>query len=133
MMNQGKIIQADTAKAVYTRPASGFVASFMGNYNLLTAEQARQLLGLKICGKLAIRPESIYIREPGRDYGPAMTPAVPARIAGHQLLGNVIRYHVQAAGCLLTVDRLNRGADALLAIGSSLELVFNSTELKEVA
>ncbi|OIN06602.1 ABC transporter ATP-binding protein [Oceanisphaera psychrotolerans] len=133
VMNQGQIVQADTAEAVYTRPANDFVAGFMGNYNLLTPEQARQLLGLEISGRLAVRPESIYIREPGRDYGPAMTAPVTATVASHQLLGNVIRYRIRVADCLLTVDRLNRGADALLPAGSPLELIFNSTELKEVA
>ncbi|WP_298722273.1 ABC transporter ATP-binding protein [uncultured Oceanisphaera sp.] len=133
VMNKGKIVQADTAEAVYTRPANDFVAGFMGNYNLLTSEQARQLLGLDIRGRLAVRPESIYIREPGRDYGPAMTTPITASVTSHQLLGNVIRYRIQAAGCLLTVDRLNRGADALLPAGSPLELIFNSNELKEVA
>ncbi|WP_116472705.1 ABC transporter ATP-binding protein [Zobellella maritima] len=133
VMNQGQIVQAGTAEAVYTRPANDFVAGFMGNYNLLTPEQARRLLGLTINGRLAVRPESIYIRESGRDYGPAMTSPVPAMVTGHQLLGNVIRYRIQAAGCQLTVDRLNRGADALLPAGSPLELVFNRTELKEVA
>ncbi|GAA3721583.1 ABC transporter ATP-binding protein [Oceanisphaera sediminis] len=133
VMNKGQIVQADTAEAVYTRPANDFVAGFMGNYNLLTPEQARQLLGLDIRGRLAVRPESIYIREPGRDYGPAMTAPITASVTSHQLLGNVIRYRIQAAGCLLTVDRLNRGADALLPTGSPLELIFNSNELKEVA
>ncbi len=126
-------MQADTAEAVYTRPANDFVAGFMGNYNLLTPEQAKQLLGLDISGRLAVRPESIYIREPGRDYGAAMSPPLKATVASHQLLGNVIRYRIRAAGCLLTVDRLNRGADALLPAGSPLELIFDSTELKEVA
>ncbi|MFD1007232.1 MULTISPECIES: ABC transporter ATP-binding protein [Oceanisphaera] len=133
VMNQGKIVQAGTAEAVYTRPANDFVAGFIGNYNLLCPAQAHVLLGLSIRGKLAVRPESIYIRELGRDYGPAMTAPVPAKVTGHQLLGNVIRYRIEAAGCLLTVDRLNRGADALLAIGSPLELLFNRNELKEVA
>lgn len=133
VMNQGQIVQADTAEAVYTRPANDFVAGFIGNYNLLSPEQAHRLLGLAITGKLALRPESIYIREPGRNYGPAMTAPIAARVIRHQLLGNVIRYHIEAAGCLLTVDSLNRGARALLPTGSTLELLFDRTELKEVA
>ena len=133
VMNKGQIVQADTAEAVYTRPANDFVAGFIGNYNLLSPEQAHLLLGMTIRGKLALRPESIYIREPARDYGPAMTAPIPARVRHHQLLGNVIRYHMEAAGCLLTVDSLNRGARALLPVGSTLELLFDRTELKEVA
>ncbi|WP_417618766.1 ABC transporter ATP-binding protein [Oceanisphaera sp.] len=133
VMNKGQIVQADTAEAVYTRPANDFVAGFIGNYNLLSPEQAYLLLGMTIRGRLALRPESIYIRELGRDYGPAMTAPIPARVRHHQLLGNVIRYQVEAAGCLLTVDSLNRGARALLPVDSTLELLFDRTELKEVA
>ncbi|WP_319781544.1 ABC transporter ATP-binding protein [Oceanisphaera sp. IT1-181] len=133
VMNQGQIVQADTAEAVYTRPANDFVASFIGNYNLLSAEQTYLLLKLTIHGRLAVRPESIYIREQGRDYGPAMSPPIPAKVSSHQLLGNVIRYRIEAAGCLLTVDKLNRGAEALLSVGSPLELLFDCNELKEVA
>lgn len=133
VMHQGQIVQAGTAEAVYTRPANDFVAGFIGNYNLLCPVQAHALLGLSISGRLAVRPESIYIREWGRDYGPTMTTPIPAKVRGHQLLGNVIRYRIEAAGCLLTVDRLNRGADALLSVGSPLELIFDCSELKEVA
>ncbi|MBO1520205.1 ABC transporter ATP-binding protein [Oceanisphaera pacifica] len=133
VMNQGQIVQADTAEVVYTRPATDFVAGFIGNYNLLSPAQAYTLLGLNINARLAVRPESIYIREWGRDYGPTMTAPIPAKVIAHQLLGNVIRYRIEAAGCLLTVDRLNRGADTLLSVGSPLELLFDCTELKEVA
>ena len=137
VMNEGHIVQADTPEAIYTRPANDFVASFIGNYNLLSAEQAHSLLGLSIRGRLAVRPESIYIRELGQargpDYGSAMSLPILGKVAGHQLLGNVIRYQIQAVNCLLTVDKLNRGARALLSAGSPVELLFDCNELQEVA
>ncbi|MGO4998353.1 ABC transporter ATP-binding protein [Oceanisphaera sp. W20_SRM_FM3] len=149
VMNEGQIVQADTAEAIYTRPANDFVAGFIGNYNLLSAAQAYTLLGLKIRGRLAVRPESIYIRkldselkrdltrelgqELGRDYGSAMPLPILGKVMGHQLLGNVIRYQIQALNCLLTVDKLNRGATAVLSVGSHLELLFDYKELQEVA
>jgi putative spermidine/putrescine transport system ATP-binding protein len=133
VMNQGSIVQTDTAEAVYTRPASDFVAGFMGSYNLLGPAQAQALFGLHIAGKLAIRPEAIYIREPGRDYGPAMSPPLPAEVEQHRLLGNVIRYRVRLEHATLEVDTLNRGPQALLPAGSRVELLFPRDELKEVA
>jgi HAD superfamily hydrolase (TIGR01490 family) len=54
LMNKGKIVQQGSAEHIYTQPNNEFVASFMGNYNLLSAPQASQLLGLNIQGKLAI-------------------------------------------------------------------------------
>ena len=40
LMNKGSIVQSGTPEQIYTRPASEFVAGFIGNYNLLGAEQA---------------------------------------------------------------------------------------------
>lgn len=133
LMNKGKIVQQGSAEHIYTQPADEFVASFMGNYNLLNAQQASQLLGLSIEGKLAIRPESIYMREQGRDYAPHISKPTDAVIKSHQLLGNVIRYQVQAKGCDFAVDLLNRSSERLLQPGSSLELLFNLNELKQVS
>ena len=137
VMNEGQIVQADTAEAIYTRPVNDFVASFIGNYNLLSAEQTHSLLGLSIRGRLAVRPESIYIRELGhaigQDDGSAMSLPILGKVTGHQLLGNVIRYQIQTVNCLLTVDKLNHGAQALLSVGSSVELLFDCNELQEVA
>lgn len=36
VMNQGKLLQVDTAQKVYTRPATEFVASFIGHNNMIT-------------------------------------------------------------------------------------------------
>ncbi|WP_420029799.1 hypothetical protein [Moellerella wisconsensis] len=62
LMNQGAIIQNDSAENIYTQPANQFVARFMGHYNLIEAEKANKLLGINQQGMLAIRPESIYVR-----------------------------------------------------------------------
>jgi putative spermidine/putrescine transport system ATP-binding protein len=45
LMNKGSIVQSGTPEQIYTRPASEFVASFIGNYNLLGGEQAKSLFG----------------------------------------------------------------------------------------
>ena len=133
LMNQGKIIQQGSAEHIYTQPNNEFVAGFMGNYNLLNAQQAKQLLNLDINGKLAIRPESIYVRETGREYAPHISAPTAAIIKSHQLLGNIIRYQVQAQGCDISVDLLNRSSERLLQPGSHLELLFNLNELQQVS
>lgn len=45
LMNKGAIVQSGTPEQIYTRPASEFVAGFIGNYNLLGAEQGKSLFG----------------------------------------------------------------------------------------
>ncbi|WKY93986.1 ABC transporter ATP-binding protein [Vibrio metoecus] len=132
LMHQGKIVQTGSPEQIYTQPANEFVASFMGHYNVVDAQQAKALLNLDTSLKVAIRPESIYVREAGRHYGEHISALQPAVVLNHQLLGNVIRYQVQVAECELTVDLLNRSSQRLLAKGSQLELMFNLNEVQPV-
>ncbi len=41
LMNAGRIVQSGDAETLYTAPENAFAAGFIGNYNLLDAEQAR--------------------------------------------------------------------------------------------
>ncbi|WP_134477076.1 TOBE domain-containing protein, partial [Pseudomonas aeruginosa] len=105
---------------------NAFAAGFIGNYNLLDAEQASRLLGQPCAHQVAIRPESLRL-----GYEPSE--GVPALVRSHSLLGNVIRYRVEAAGVELTVDVLNRSADRLYPAGSQLTLVIDRNSIREVA
>ncbi|HHQ4580347.1 ABC transporter ATP-binding protein [Aeromonas hydrophila] len=130
LMNKGSIVQSGTPEQIYTRPASAFVASFIGNYNLLGAEQGKSLFGPRFQGKLALRPESLSLLPAGAH---SDEPHLPGVISGRQLLGNVIRYQVECEAGLLTVDCLNRSAGDLLAVGSAVTLVVAQDQLCEVA
>ncbi|BDC80370.1 TPA: ABC transporter ATP-binding protein [Aeromonas hydrophila] len=130
LMNKGSIVQSGTPEEIYTHPASEFVASFIGNYNLLDGEQASALFGPRFQGKLALRPESLSLLPADAR---SDEPHLPGVISGQQLLGNVIRYQVSCAAGLLTVDCLNRCAGDLLAVGSAVTLVVARDQLCEVA
>ena len=132
LMNKGEIVQAGTPEEIYTQPTNEFVAGFMGHYNLVEADHAKQLFNINTQSKVAIRPESIYVKEQGRQYGNHISAPQSGTIKNHQLLGNVIRYQVQVNECELTVDLLNRSSERLLANGSQLELLFNLNEIQPV-
>ncbi|GAA4033862.1 ABC transporter ATP-binding protein [Actimicrobium antarcticum] len=132
VMEGGRIVQQGSAEAIYTRPASAFVAGFMGSFNVLDGAQASRLLGLQIPGQLAIRPESIRITASGRLPQDPCQPCIAAIVKHHQLLGNVIRYHVTAQACTLMVDTLNRSPAGLLAPGAAVDLHFDPTEFQPV-
>ncbi|CAH0530842.1 Vitamin B12 import ATP-binding protein BtuD [Allocatenococcus thiocycli] len=132
LMNKGEIVQAGTPEEIYTQPANEFVAGFMGHYNLVEADHAKQLFNIDTQSKVAIRPESIYVREQGRQYGNHISAPQNGIIKNHQLLGNVIRYQVEVNECELTVDLLNRSSERLLANGRQLELLFNLNEIQPV-
>lgn len=127
LMNKGKIVQNGNAEMLYTQPADLFAAGFIGNYNVLNAEQAAQLTGytFNFNAQVAIRPESIQLCMPDR--------GIPAQIVGHSLLGNVIRYRVRAQGVELSVDVLNRSHHDLYADGTLVGIQLDRGTLREVA
>jgi putative spermidine/putrescine transport system ATP-binding protein len=124
LMNQGKIIQSGDAETLYTAPVDVFAAGFIGNYNLLDADSASKLLQRTVTGRIAIRPEAIELRLNGE---------LDAQVRSHSLLGNVIRYKVEARGVELVVDVLNRSAADLHPDGQRLALSIDPTALCVVA
>ena len=126
LMNAGRIVQSGDAETLYTAPENAFAAGFIGNYNLLDAAQATRLLDRPFRQQVAIRPESLRLSvEPGE--------GIPVRVLSHSLLGNVIRYRVDAGGVELTVDVLNRSAERLYPAGTELGLQIDIESIREVA
>ncbi|MBY4677489.1 TOBE domain-containing protein [Marinobacterium arenosum] len=95
--------------------------------------QAAELLDLQTNKQLAARPESIYIREPGRQYTGNLSPTLSGTVKSSLLLGNVIRYRVDVDGHQLTVDLLNRSSERMAGRGARRELMFSLDEVREVA
>lgn len=124
LMNAGKIIQSGAAETLYTAPVDAFAAGFIGNYNLLDADAASRLLQRPINSRVAIRPESIQLDANG---------TIDAQVRSHSLLGNVIRYRVEAYGVELLVDVLNRSPADLLHNGQAIALHIEAQAIQEVA
>lgn len=124
LMNAGKIVQSGNAETLYSEPVDAFAAGFIGNYNLISAEDASRLLGRTVSSRVAIRPEAIAISHDG---------AIEASIRSHSLLGNVIRYRVEARGIELLVDVLNRSESDLHAKGQHMKLTIEDLAVREVA
>jgi ABC-type Fe3+/spermidine/putrescine transport system ATPase subunit len=97
VMNHGRIEQLGTPEDVYERPATAFVADFVGASSVLTARATADDL-VEICGariavkldrslragetvRLVIRPERVA-------FGPAGPNTVPARVIGVMYLGD---------------------------------------------
>ncbi|MFG3062576.1 ABC transporter ATP-binding protein [Streptomyces sp. NPDC048231] len=59
VFNQGRIEQVGTPAEIYERPATAFVASFVGTSNLLRGEAAERVTGT--AGTYSIRPEKIRV------------------------------------------------------------------------
>ncbi|MFC5697260.1 ABC transporter ATP-binding protein [Pseudomonas sp. GCM10022186] len=124
LMNAGRIVQSGDAETLYTAPVDAFAAGFIGNYNLLDAETASRLLQRPVNGRIAIRPEAITLSADG---------GIEAEVRSHSLLGNVVRYRVEARGVELVVDVLNRSAEDLHRKGQRIGLCIDDHAIREVA
>lgn len=63
VFNHGRIEQVGTPREIYERPATAFVAGFVGTSNVLGAAQSQTLLGL--AAPHSVRPERIRLVPPG--------------------------------------------------------------------
>ncbi|MFI1292197.1 ABC transporter ATP-binding protein [Streptomyces sp. NPDC020792] len=59
VFHQGRVEQVGTPAEIYERPATPFVASFVGTSNLLEGESAQRILGIP--GTHSVRPEKIRV------------------------------------------------------------------------
>ena len=118
LMYGGKIEQSATPARMYTEPVSKFAASFIGHYNILSADSFKRLTGLEGEGKdVAFRPELVEIhREPQEKEGAVTFKGKVSLSLPH---GNILRYAVAANGEQIDVDVLFKKA----------ELIPNQTEV----
>ena len=63
VFNRGRIEQVGTPADLYEKPATAFVAGFVGTSNLIRGAAAEALLGSS--GLFTVRPEKIRLAEPG--------------------------------------------------------------------
>ncbi|HEX2806320.1 MAG TPA: ABC transporter ATP-binding protein, partial [Kineosporiaceae bacterium] len=68
VFHRGRIEQVGTPADIYERPASAFVAGFVGTSNLLHPTAARGVLGTE--GLFSVRPEKIRVVDPEQSAGP---------------------------------------------------------------
>ena len=114
VFNRGRVEQIGTPADVYERPATPFVAGFVGTSNLLRDEVAERLLGTR--GLFTVRPEKIRLAEPGTAPGPDEI-AADGTIRSVVYLGPDTRYIVALdAGSELVVTQQNLTTSSMEAL-----------------
>ncbi|WP_374970864.1 ABC transporter ATP-binding protein [Terrabacter sp. BE26] len=110
VFNAGRIEQVGTAHEVYEKPASAFVAGFVGTSNLLTGAAARAVN--RRDGSFAIRPEKLAVAPAGTSAGDGLESA-EGTLEEVVYGGSVTRYVVALdAGGRLTALEQNAGTRA---------------------
>jgi putative spermidine/putrescine transport system ATP-binding protein len=124
VFDHGRIAQVGTPEEVYERPATPFVAGFVGTSNLLTGAVAGQLIGRD--GTFSVRPEKIEMGTEG----------APGTIAEVIYAGPVTRYVVDLdAGARMVVVEQNRrtGSAALSDLrGKPVRLAWHEQHVIEI-
>jgi spermidine/putrescine transport system ATP-binding protein len=137
IMHAGRVEQLGTPEELYERPATRFVADFIGTTNLLTgtvegdglvrldggdlARVATHQLATGTAIEISLRPEAITVVE-------ADTPgAIAARIDQAAYLGTSVSYQVRTAGGLL-LSVLAPKTGARLPVDSDVAVSWPPTE-----
>lgn len=108
LFSNGQIIQSGTPVSMYTAPKTKFAASFMGNYNIISADDFAALVGEGEgnAKEIAIRPETIMLSKEVQTSGDGYL--LEGIIKNNSPRGNVLRYHVDVKGIKLNADVLFR-------------------------
>jgi iron(III) transport system ATP-binding protein len=135
VMDRGSVVQEGTAEDLYYRPASQFVAGFIGRVNLVTGTLAQTAdgrpgvaaLGTVIAAahvpqglvlgdavQLMMRPEALAI---ARDVEAA---ALRATVVSCTFLGEKVEYLLRCAGEILQSVRYNAGPAELVPEGAEV-------------
>jgi len=131
VMERGQVVQDGSAQELYYRPATEFVARFIGRTNLLKARIVSaaeiEIQGARIAfasGKppdatvmIVVRPEMIALRPDGSAGG---------RIVQRTFLGEKTDYQVALGGTVLQVTTSGQSVAGLLEPGAAVSVQFKA-------
>ena len=138
VMQDGRVLQISPPKELYERPATRFVADFVGTNNFIAGVcrdqsgphvavetpiglvRGRSAAGVAAGSRcvLAVRPENIAFGDGGDN-------VVDGRVTLASYLGNALRYDVEtAAGLVLKVDVKDPWHHEVLPVGEAVKLSF---------
>jgi putative spermidine/putrescine transport system ATP-binding protein len=129
VFNAGRIEQVGTPQEIYDRPATSFVAGFVGTSNLLDAEQSGRLLG--IAESHTLRPERIRLAD-GGEIGSNERSATGA-VDDVQYLGPISRVRITLAEGGRLVASVPSDELAGVAEGSTVRLAWPAEAALRVA
>jgi len=134
VFNRGRIEQVGAPADVYERPATAFVAGFVGTSNLLRGDVARTIVG--DAGTYTVRPEKIRLAGPDDPVRPDESSAL-GRVRSVVYLGPDTRFVVALdAGAELVVTQQNlvtSSMDALALEGTAVRLIWKRQHNYRVA
>jgi putative spermidine/putrescine transport system ATP-binding protein len=133
VFSEGKIEQVGTPADVYERPASPFVAGFVGTSNLISGDVAKRITGSE--QMFSIRPEKIHLRSANGTVDKDML-TIDGVIRDVVYLGLFTRYLVEIEGGadLVVVEQnlKSTSMDVLSAKGQKVRLLWHKGHVSRV-
>ncbi|MBO0662447.1 ABC transporter ATP-binding protein [Jiella sp. MQZ9-1] len=143
VMHQGRADQLGTPAEIYNRPATRFVANFVGKLNTFEARIADADEGqLNFAGKdftaptplrglrsgdpitVALRPEALALHRRHDDEA-----SLQGKVLDFNFLGSVIRAKVEVDGRPICLDMFNQSGFTMPPVGTATELYFSRSDL----
>lgn len=143
VMYGGKAEQVGTPFEIYNRPATKFVANFVGTLNVLEGTVADAATGkvrindqeVSLLGKLngsksgdalslALRPEAIALGKRAEN-----DTSLSGEIADVHFLGSVIRVRVGVGGGTVSLDTFNNSTTPPPTVGEKTQISFSSNDV----
>jgi len=133
VFNEGKIIQVGTPSEIYEKPASPFVAGFVGTSNLVSGEAAKRITGTE--QMFSIRPEKIHLGSANGKLDKDMI-SVDGVVRDVIYLGLFTRYlvEIEGGGDLVVVEQnlKTTSMDVLSAKGQKVRLSWHKDHISHV-
>jgi putative spermidine/putrescine transport system ATP-binding protein len=133
VFSRGRIEQVGTPAEVYERPATGFVAGFVGVSNVLEGSVARAITGEDHA--ITVRPEKIAMMDPDAPVGPDQCSAT-GHVREVVYLGAMTRYVVALDGggelVVLQQNLATSSMEALQVRGKQVRLVWSRANNRPV-
>jgi len=133
VFNEGRVEQVGTPQDVYNKPATRFVAGFLGAANILSGEDVKKVFGKS--KTVSIRPERMRL-QPGNSKISSDESSVSAVVQEAAFVGANTVYIVETEfGFRLNVSKTNTellGQDKSFAAGDRVLVVWHNSQAPEI-
>ena len=137
VMSRGQMEQVGEPFEIYNNPATGFVASFVGQLNRLPVTVVDPALGRLRVGRAEVRTTSLIESPTGTEVSLMMRPeeltldgeeenVLEGTVEAVTFLGSIVRVQVAVDGGRLTADLFNERLLQLPAAGDATQISFPS-------
>ena len=127
LFHNGLVEHSGTPTDLYTQPVSKFAASFIGNYNILSAADFQKASGEAVdCADVAIRPEIVRINLEVADESKRFH--MEGKVIDSLSHGNLMRYTILCNGVEINADIMFEKSH-LLEIGQQVRLSIRKTNV----